>query len=172
MANLPVVKVDDAVLRFRNFSGREGKFNAEGVRSFVLMLDPDEATNFKTIGFNVKELPPRDATEEPSYCLRVAVRFEPFPPKIYLISKGVRTELTEETVHCLDFADIKKASVAIRPREYNVNGNVGVKAYLKTLYVELEEDEFENQYSFDSTVKSSQSVPESVEEINEDELPF
>jgi hypothetical protein len=51
----------------------------------------------------------------------------------------------------LDYADIKTIDVMLNPYEWEVNGNTGVKAYLKTAFVTLNEDELELKYAEDPT---------------------
>ena len=126
---------------FRNFSGREDKYD-----------DPDDAKNLIDAGWNVRMLAPREGDDAPRYYLQVAVSFNKYPPKVVLLTRRNRTTLDEESVSSLDIAEIRNADVVIQPynwvmQEGTRNEKRGVKAYLKTLYVTIEEDEFAEKYA-------------------------
>lgn len=161
--NLSMGNVD---LIFCNFSGRPSQINpAGGVREFGVVLDPDVAQEIGNEGWNVKSYMPRNAdpSDDPIYYLPVAVRFDVYPPNIWFITSHNRTRLVENTVGMLDnmLNDISNVDVVIRPHNWgpNARGESGVKAYVKNMYVTVEEDEFYEKYA---------NIPDSSQMIDED----
>lgn len=138
------IKIENASIRYRNFSGREGKFNAKGDRNFCVDLDMETASVLAKDGWNVRIRTTEEGEEYPY--LPVRVFFGRIPPKIVMISSAGRTEMAEDNVHELDAAEIKNIDMIIRPYEWEVSGKTGVKAYLKTMYVTIEDDEFADKY--------------------------
>lgn len=145
MVNKNIV-IENARIGFRNFSGKEGKFNPAGRRNFCVFLETDLAKELESDGWNIRWLQPRDESEEPQAYLQVAVSFDNIPPKIILVTKKSKTPLDETSVDILDWAEIDNVDLIIRPYNWDVNGKGGVKAYIKTMYVTIVEDEFESKY--------------------------
>ena len=161
MANIKDIVVENAQIVFRNFSGKQGRFNAEGNRNFCLLLDHDLAEALAEDGWNVKFLTPRDEEEEPRPYLQVSLRFDIMPPKIYLIVGNKKTKLEEDSVNVLDFAEIENVDLVVRPYAWEVSGRNGLKAYVKSMYVTIVKDEFADKYADvpDSAVTSVDFEP-------------
>lgn len=140
------VTVENARLLYRNFAGKEAQYNREGDRNFSVVLDPETAEKMIADGWNVRVRDPREDGDEPSYLIQVAVSFKNRPPKIVMITSNGRTHLTEDTVEVLDYADIELVDLIFRSYSWEVNGKVGIKAYLQTMYVTINEDELERKY--------------------------
>lgn len=148
------VMIEDAQIAFRNFAGKEDKFSPPGTRTFAVFLDDETADVMEQDGWNVKRLNLRDDAEEgetPQAFIKIAVSYKGRPPKIAMITSGGRTMLDESTVEMLDWADITKVDLIFVPYEWEVNGNRGIKAYLKTMFVTIEEDELEKRYAENQT---------------------
>lgn len=141
-------------IRFRNFSGKPDKFNPEGSRNFTVIIeDLDLVEKLVDDGWNIRMLPPMEEGDPERASLKVAVNYNNIPPKIVRVTKTSQVILDEETVGELDTADIESFDICITPYNWEVNGKSGVKAYLKTMYVVVEEDEFAAKYnSFDSDI--------------------
>lgn len=157
MAFVKNLVVENARVVFRNFEGKETKFNRKGDRNFCVLFDKEQGEELIAQGWNLKILQPRNEEDEPAYCLAVKVMFGKIPPKVYMIANRKKTLLDEDTIGLLDHAEIENVDLIIRPYNWEVNGKTGIKAYVQTMYVELREDRFAAKYDFDDC---------------EEELPF
>lgn len=148
-ANDNTVLMEGVRIIFRNFAGKEGQYNREGDRNFAVLLDPATAEAMDADGWNVKILKPRseEEGEEPQPYLPVSVNFKGRPPKIVVVTTRGRNHLDESQVEMLDWADIVNVDLIVRPYEWTVNGKSGIKAYLQSMFVTIEEDPLEIKYA-------------------------
>lgn len=159
------VLMEGVRILFRNFSGKEGQYNREGDRNFAVLLDDKVANDMNADGWNVKWLKPREVEagedEHADAYLTVTVGYKGRPPQVVMITSRGRTFLGEDEVSVLDWADIRNVDLIVRPYNWDVNGKQGIKAYLKSIYVTIEEDELERKYA---DVKDAGAVAEQLEE--------
>lgn len=139
--------IEDAKIIFRNFSGKEGQYNREGDRNFAVILPPDIAETMLKDGWNVRVLEAREEGDEDTPYVSVAVNFNNRPPRVVLLTSTTRTQLDENSVEILDWADIRTADLIARGYDWTVNGKTGTKAYLQSLFVTIEEDALEKKYA-------------------------
>lgn len=158
---LQPVTMEGMRMIFRNFQGKEGQYNRAGDRNFGVILPPDIAEAMLRDGWNVKYLNPSEEEKEegieqgPAW-IGISVNFDKGkPPKIIMISSRGPTKLEEKTVDQLDWIDVAideqtgnpKCDLVVRPYTWEVSGRTGVKAYLSSMYVTIEEDELDRKYA-------------------------
>lgn len=171
--------LENAKIRFRNFEGREGQYNRKGDRNFAIFLEPDVATALIEDGWNVKQLAAREEGDVPQDYLTVKINFPAQgtgirPPKVVLVTSKGKTELGEDEIDQLDWAEIEKADVIIRPYQWDINGRQGVSAYLYSIYVTIVEDELELKYAdlMDSAQSAREFTPNTNSGVHFEETEF
>ena len=141
------LNVENAQILFKNFSGIERQYNEAGDRNFSVLFDEPTATRLKADGWNIKPLRAQNEGDEPMFHLPVAVNYNNIPPEVWMITTQRKVLLNEASVGILDNAEITQADLVIRPYNWERNGLVGVKAYIKTGYITILEDKFASKYS-------------------------
>jgi hypothetical protein len=143
----PTFQVDDAQIIFRNFSGEEGQYNVAGDRNFAVILDQEIAERLAADGWAVRSLKPREEGDEETPYISIKVNFKNRPPRIVMLTSTSRTQLDQDSVGVLDWADIESADLIARAYNWEVGGKSGIKAYLQTLFVTIAEDALEKKYA-------------------------
>lgn len=142
------IDIENAHILFPNFTGEKTQFNAAGSRNFCVELSEDQARQLEADGWNVKMRKPREEGDDPTYYMKVNIKYGGFkPPHVYVIANGQKTELDEDTIGMLQYADIRSVDLSIRPYNYDVSGKQGVSAYLQSMYVVIEVDKFASKYA-------------------------
>jgi hypothetical protein len=150
MAEQGTVVMEGVRIVFRNFAGKEGQYNRQGDRNFAVLLDDTVANAMAEDGWNIKWLKPREdggEDETDQAYLQVSVNYKGRPPTVALITSRGRTNLDEHTIDMLDWADITNVDLIVRPYSWEVQGKTGIKAYLKSMFVTIEEDVLERKYA-------------------------
>lgn len=146
------IVLENIEIKFRNFEGREQPFNPKGKRNFAIVVkDQEMADIFASYNLPTKttEVKIDDDGDERGgeTILKVKVNLDnERPPALWLITERGRTRLDEETAPMLDFCDIVNVDVVITPYNWNYNGSTGRNAYLKSIYVTINEDPLERKY--------------------------
>lgn len=149
------LNIEHADIGFRNFVGEEGPYNKSGDRSFVVFLDDELAAELEAEGWNIKwpkendKIDPEEDERRPYF--QVTISFKYYPAKVYLINDDNPDNpsvemIEEEAVGMLDWAELSNVDLVIRPYNWTMQGNSGVKAYLKAGYFTLVSDEFAKKY--------------------------
>ncbi len=142
---------EDAQMIFRDFSGRESKYNRDRKRSFAIVIDDEQvADDLIQLGWNVKELKRRDEDEPMRW--RLSVRLDMTkarPPKVMRVTRHSQVQLsTNEEIETLDGDDILDISAVVRPYRYEDRdtGEMRNSAWLKELWVRVDDNIFADKY--------------------------
>lgn len=134
--------IEDAKILFTNFAGSPTRYNSEGgKREFSVALPLNLVEDLEKDGWNVKYRKNADGEfdpERPYLGVKVSYKFR--APAIWLITGGRKQLVTEDTVGTLDNITIKTADVVIHPSVYDVRGQQGISAYVKELYVVMDDE--------------------------------
>lgn len=149
---LPTITMEGVKLLFRNFSGKKTDYNAEGQRNFCVLLPPDAAEQMAKDGYNIKFTRPRDEDDTADPYVQVKINYGGArPPRVVLITDRGRTELGEDELNILDWADIRNVDLILGPyrwklREGTPREATGISCYLQSIYITIQEDKLEAKY--------------------------
>lgn len=143
--------VEDAIIFRKNFTGREIlPYNRAGSRNFLVGLTEDDARRMLKDGWNVKGIERlEDEEDDRGPFISVQVGFGSRPPLICLINSKGKRYLDEETVSILDSLDFATVDIMCRAHFWDRPNSERIKAYLKTMYVTIEEDFLQRKWAED-----------------------
>lgn len=141
-------QIEDARIIYRNFGGAKTPFKPAGTRTFAVVLPKKLADKMATDDWNVKCKPAQEEGEEEFCFIEITVGYKYKPPRIVVITDTSKTDLTEETVGMLDWAEFRTVDLIARSYFWEMpNGNSGIKAMLQSMFVTIEEDPLERKYN-------------------------
>ena len=135
----PIV-IEGAIIKFKNFAGEQRQYNPAGQRNFVLCLPDELAQQLASEGWNVKWRPGRHPEDPDEPQMTVKVKFKApgddrgRDPLAYLIQGRRKLALSERDIGILDRLAPLNIDLVIRPYVWDINGNVGITAYLDEIY--------------------------------------
>lgn len=144
MANTQDITLENVWIMFPNFGGRVTDHNKLGSREFSVKLDPAVGTELASQGLNVKF----PSEEQPNGKVFLPVTLSNGPTvqpwiKVVLVNDGVGTILDvndPEQLAMLDtIAPGARANLILSPYHWTVGTNSGIKAYVKKLYIYLDD---------------------------------
>lgn len=170
--NYEPITIKGARLFKTNFSGKEiPPYNPAGRRNFCVFIDDLRvAEAMEQDGWNIRWLDPREEGDERKAFLSVEVSFRNRPPKIVICTRNGQTQLREEDVNMLDWAEKTNVDLAINPRYWEDGKKTRIKAFLRTMKVDIYEDEIEAELEDRYTNAPVGAVEQMVEE--EEQVPF
>lgn len=150
MANRRVLKVESPEIFMVNFAGRVTDNNPKGHRQFAWKIPtPEMAEAMKEEGWAVWYTKESERYGEPAPCITVEMRWhntkelEHLNPKIYRCTRKHPTGvlLTEDLVPDLERDEIQDIVLWINPSHWTVNGKSGIKAYVDSMWVKVEDND-------------------------------
>lgn len=139
--------VEDARIFKTNFAGRElPPYNREGSRNFLVALDPQDAKQMDADGWNVKFPKPGEEDEKDPFISVQLGYTGGRPPLIVMITSTGRKTLNEKSVEILDSLDLGKVDLIANASHWSNSTGSGIKAYLKTMFVTIQEDALMRKY--------------------------
>ncbi len=169
------LKIENAHVIYKNFAGNRDQYHP-GRRSFSVVLEEADANILEADGWNIRHRPSKADPDEIIHTLPVEARFDNFPPRVIMIGETSKrvTFLDESTIGQLDTAAIKNFDLLINPSKWTAAGKSGVKAYLKTAYVTIEEDDLDLKYAalLEEAAKSTTTAPVDGVPDDDSDVPF
>lgn len=141
---------DEIKWAFSHIDGREDTFNEKGQRDIIVIVSREAADELATLGWTIKAYERQNADEgdEPEYTFRVRISYKFEAPRIYLI-KGRKKIFVDnpDMLNSVRRDNTRKISLIATPSRWTQPGRSGVSAYIKEMYIEVEESRLEAMYA-------------------------
>lgn len=145
--NASLITIENARMKYPNFSGAPDNYSRDPGRNFTVFFNAEEGAALADLGWNVKLRKKNEPDDPDEYQMKVFVRFDKKPPRCYLVSSRGCTQLGEGLIGTLDDIEYVNVDMEISGYDWEVNGNRGRRAYLKTIYVTGFESDLDRKYS-------------------------
>lgn len=142
-----MLEIENANLRFLNFSGEKNDFNVEGNRNFNVIVPEDIAMQLMQDGVNVRCRESSDPDEPPIYTMKVNVSYRYTPPEVCIITSKGKKYLKEEDISQLDHIKMANVDLGVTFSYYKRNGRSGYSAYLAYIYVTVASTRVSEKYA-------------------------
>lgn len=145
--NYKKVTIENAELKYLNFSGRQTDYNPAGMRNFCVVIPPENVNAVREMGYNVKTGVDNKTGDEFEFVkVNVSYRFE--APRVeMIIANKKRVSLTEDSISQLDGTDFESIDLSFTGSDWENRGKHGTSAYLDSLYALVKEDYLDSKYS-------------------------
>ena len=129
--------IEDAVIRFANFSGAPDRYSTTGYNkgSFHVFLTEDQAATLSEHGYYISRLNPmeEDPDDPGQPMIKIYIGFQYFPNRVYRLvgeADANPLELDADSVKGLDHDTITKADISCTPYRSHASNGTGQTAYL------------------------------------------
>jgi hypothetical protein len=143
--------LENVQITYRNFGGTIGEFNPGGARTYSVWLDSyEQAEAIADMGWKVRYTKPSEEWEQGRPHMPVTVKYHPKlqPPRVVMLTSRGQTKMGEEDIDILDFMNIKKCDMILRPFHWKLKtGGEGVKNMCSSIYITIQEDALELKYA-------------------------
>lgn len=147
---IPDAELADVVVKWSwsHFDGREDVYNTPGDHNFTISLPEDIAKEMASQGWNVREREGREEGDPPEWTLECKISDKFGVPPIFFIKRGrkFRIEALEE-LREVRRDSCSKLNVILQPSPWTNGMRSGITAYVKEMYVEINESRFAAEYA-------------------------
>lgn len=161
-----IENLSNRTIKYRNFEGKGGRFNAEGKRNFCVVLDENTANQLEAEGYYVKRRVLADGDTESYIKINVGMDSK-WPPEIHVFTRNGENLYGAAELAALDEADIIKGEVWFKPYQ-SVNSDHKT-AWLDEMIVAIRDNQAKQKYAslFDDGV-----IPEDDGFLPNEQMPW